>query len=211
MRGIGARIKQLRLQKDMTQADLGKALNVHANTIGSWENETREIQLDSLDAICDYFNVKLQWLMAGDLDAVMGVSPEDSIYLPLISAKVGTGYGLENWDYEAIRKHPISRDLLPPGNRDKIRLLEVEGDSMYPTLSPGDLVAFTEGLIAGDGLYVLNRGGELFVKRLHFRMTDGSIAIISDNPRYKEEIIEEKEQQRHFHVVGKVVKLISGR
>jgi len=45
---FGKNLKSLRKANDLTQRELGKKLNVHYNTISSWELGRREPDLDTL-------------------------------------------------------------------------------------------------------------------------------------------------------------------
>lgn len=50
-------LRQLRVGKNMTQADLAKALNVNRKTIIAWENGKYFPAVDMIDAICEFFEV----------------------------------------------------------------------------------------------------------------------------------------------------------
>lgn len=65
-----------------------------------------------------------------------------------------------------------------------------DGDSMFPTIHHGDLLLADRGVdrVERDGIYVFVYGGLVMVKRLQ-PMVDGSLLILSDNPRYKRQIV----------------------
>ena len=78
------------------------------------------------------------------------------------------------------------RDLAH-GSPDGLSLIQVQGDSMEPTLSNGDdiMVNRNDGLPRlRDGIYVLRRGDDLHVKRITCSPVRGRISIRSDNPAY---------------------------
>ena len=68
-----------------------------------------------------------------------------------------------------------------------VTMIQVEGDSMAPSLGDGDdiLVSMTGDAThhVRDGIYVLRMDEALMVKRVSFR-PDGRLSIISDNPLY---------------------------
>jgi phage repressor protein C with HTH and peptisase S24 domain len=68
-----------------------------------------------------------------------------------------------------------------------LKLLSAYGDSMAGTFEDGDVLLVDSGVSAvdRDGVYVYSRDGELLVKRLQ-REDDGSLTVISDNPRYRD-------------------------
>lgn len=57
------RIKELRLQKGITQEQLAQHLNVAKSTIGMWENEKREPNFKMLIRIADYFDCSIDYLL----------------------------------------------------------------------------------------------------------------------------------------------------
>ncbi|MCY3031022.1 helix-turn-helix domain-containing protein [Aerococcus sp. Group 1] len=52
-----------RRKKKLTQADLGKHLNVSPKTIGSWERGRTEPSLKMLEALANYFNISIDTLL----------------------------------------------------------------------------------------------------------------------------------------------------
>ena len=57
------RIKLLRKEKNLTQADLGKLLNVSDRSVGFYENEKRDPDTDTLKILADFFEVSLDYLL----------------------------------------------------------------------------------------------------------------------------------------------------
>lgn len=87
---------------------------------------------------------------------------------------------------------------------DSIRLINLKGDSMAPTLEPADLVFIDISVNAfdGDGIYIFSFNGNLFVKRL--QQVKSSLYVLSDNTRYKEWIISEQEIPS-LQLLGRVI------
>lgn len=58
------KLKQLRIEKNLTQADVAKALGVSAGTIGNYEQGTRDPQNNEMrNKLADYFDVSIDFLM----------------------------------------------------------------------------------------------------------------------------------------------------
>lgn len=73
------------------------------------------------------------------------------------------------------------RRLKPSGPLGRLSLIAVAGDSMAPTLAPGDEILVDHAdTMRRDGVFVLRQGDALLVKRL--RREGGRIAVTSDNP-----------------------------
>ena len=66
----------------------------------------------------------------------------------------------------------------------QVTVMPVQGDSMTPTLQPGDLLLVDEAVrgIAPGAIHVLRLGDALLVKRL--RVAGRQVEVTSDNPAY---------------------------
>ncbi len=89
---------------------------------------------------------------------------------------------------------------------DRVRLVTVRGDSMYPDIKNGDVVFVdaSKNYFDGDGLYLINLHGLTYVKRLQI-LRDG-LHVISTNPKYLSEVIPASEADQ-LHVGGKILGL----
>lgn len=80
--------------------------------------------------------------------------------------------------------------------------IRVEGDSMEPTLRSGDilLVDSSSRRIHDGQLFVLRDQGSLLIKRLQPAL-GGRVRVISDNPRYPEQVVDSPE----LDILGRVI------
>lgn len=111
-----------------------------------------------------------------------------SVYLvPLVGIKAQAGYvkGFEQTDF----MDGLDQYSLPPGVNPigaVWRYFEIDGDSMEPTLSPGDVVLATMvphedwADIKDFCVYVIHTGDQLLVKRL-YKKTSAEWVLVSDN------------------------------
>ena len=60
-------LKELRINRGLTQDDLAKALKVSRSTIGMYESGSREPDYEILETIADYFNVDIDYLLGRTL------------------------------------------------------------------------------------------------------------------------------------------------
>ena len=56
-------LKSLRKANGLTQDELAKILKISRSTIGMYENGSREPDYETLEAIADYFNVDIDYLL----------------------------------------------------------------------------------------------------------------------------------------------------
>ncbi|MBV9527783.1 S24 family peptidase [Sphingomonas sp.] len=76
---------------------------------------------------------------------------------------------------------------LTPTRADRLSVVRVEGDSMAPTLNPGDDIMIDLddcGDRLRDGIYVLRAEDALVVKRLALNPVARRLTVQSDNPAY---------------------------
>ena len=63
-------LKQLRTAKNMTQADVGKLLNITPATYNGYEKEKYEPTIKTLCTLADFYNVSLDYLIGRDFAEV---------------------------------------------------------------------------------------------------------------------------------------------
>ncbi len=81
---LGKRIKELRKQNHLTQAELGSKLGVIKQTISSWENEISSPNNDTLANIASIFGVTTDYLLGNEIPSI----PEHSIKCNNISNRI---------------------------------------------------------------------------------------------------------------------------
>lgn len=62
---IGERIKELRTEKKISQAELAKSINVSSGNVGDWERDRAKPSADVLIELMNYFNVSADYLLTG--------------------------------------------------------------------------------------------------------------------------------------------------
>ena len=93
-------------------------------------------------------------------------------------------------------------------NPFNLRFIRLDGDYMEPTLPNGSLVLFNSGVndYNGDGIYVIETGGAIQIKRLQKTAVD-TYALKVDSPRYQD-LYQKKSKVK---IIGRAVFCLSGR
>ena len=60
---FGKKLKELRIEKGLSQRKFGELLGVCNQTVSFWETGSREPDLDALIEIADYFSVSVDFLL----------------------------------------------------------------------------------------------------------------------------------------------------
>jgi len=63
MATLGQRLKELRDEKNMVQADIADLLEVSKSTIGMYEQDRRDPDTEKLNKLANYFNVSTDYLL----------------------------------------------------------------------------------------------------------------------------------------------------
>lgn len=181
---------------------------------------------DLITSVVTHTNVNADWLLKGDghmnreggSDAnAMGhvttigsaASDDDYVLIPLYGVRGSAGdgqmvHGEEVEDLLAFKKEWITQELRT--SPDKMSLIHVQGESMVPTLNPGDVILLelaNPGQIS-DGIFVIRMGEALLVKRLQF-LPEGKVNVTSDNSAYQAFRVNLKDTGEDFAVIGRVV------
>ncbi len=125
--------------------------------------------------------------------------------VPFILQEAAAGAGVEIEDWPEVTTVPVLRSFIAPRRAERVRAVEVRGDSMTGIgLDDGDVVLFSIDEKTGDGVHVVSIGSSLLVKRIHFEPAASRVRILSENPRYPERILEGPDLDG-FRVEGRVV------
>ncbi len=63
MKDFSIRLKELRLERKLTQTQLAASIKVSYGIISKWENSQRQPTLENIKALCKFFNVSADYLI----------------------------------------------------------------------------------------------------------------------------------------------------
>ena len=201
----------------------GASVNAFAKKCGLAESVVRSYLtgrslpgLDKLYSLAHGGNVRVEWLATGEepmrpgeRSAELATTEAHGYLVPHYDIEASAGPGTIDHQ-ELIVEHiafkpEFLRDELGIMNLSSLALIRARGDSMHPTISPGDLLLIDRGEITDriDGIYLLMVDDRLIVKRVQFGLS-GEIHIISDNPNYRPQFVEPGRAEI-VRLVGRVV------
>ncbi len=139
--------------------------------------------------------------------------PSGTVRIQQLDVHASAGCGYINQPFPTIVSSieiPEERIFELFGRRilDGIELINVDGDSMMPTLCPKDLLFIDRRIdhFNGDGVYVFNFEDSTFVKRLQ-KVKGRRLAVLSDNDKYPPFFIEDHEMNELF-IFGKLIRCL---
>ncbi len=136
-------LKQLRLQKKLTQQELAEKLGKDYSTIGKWELGQRSPIMTDVIKIANFFGVSLEKLIGSSIiydNAISIPTTSDTIQIPVLGT-IKAGIAIEA-QQDILEYVDIPKEWTK-GNK-KFYGLKISGDSMYPKYSEGDTVIFEQ-------------------------------------------------------------------
>jgi phage repressor protein C with HTH and peptisase S24 domain len=204
---------------------LARAMGVSPSAFRKWLKGEAEPSRERLVALADAASVSVGWLARGegpepDLRSVgksdrgqSGRSQDAGLdlsrFVVLPRRAEAAAAGSETPPAPAASEYLAFRDDWVRATfgiePDRLQLETARGESMLPRIHDGDLllVDTSEQRVRSFGVYVLEVAGERLVKRLQ-RKVDGSLILISDNPRYEADHLVAAEVA-NIRVIGRVL------
>ena len=194
---------EIRMELRMNQRQMAETLGVSSQSLSNIEAGGRPIPKSLQKILVEKLNVNPHYLLtgegpmfAGQEVAVQPTVPTLGIYrgggmrelpevlngklVPFLTQMVSAGPGAELQEYE----DSCGLICLPEAAvKGELRALRVKGDSMEPTLRPGDIVVCDQNGWQGDGVYVIRDQDSAYVKRV--RRIRAGFEVISDNTVYQ--------------------------
>ena len=207
---IALRIKKLRKDKKFSQTFVAQILSITQAAYSRIENSTNRIIAEHIIELSSLYKVTTDYILKGN-DRLVEAS-FNSGFLPLIAAKAHAGF-VENFN-ERINYDDRDWFKIPGFNPTKDqRLFEVEGESMVPTIFPGDVLVCqvqpSLDKILNGALILLVTDKEVVSKRFD-RLEKEKIFLLNDNPDYPVQRvhINLSEVQQALMIRGKVTSVL---
>lgn len=186
------RLAQARKQEKISQEALADRIGAGQSTVATWERGKNEPDLTTIQRLAKALNREPEWLAFG----TQGETGGSLVMLPELNLRATSGAGglmeVSHGDNEAVlRRYGFPREEfrnLFGAAPDGIVVVEVVGDSMIPTLVPGERVFVdTKDVTATPpGIFVVWDGLGLVLKRVEYvpHSDPPRVRILSDNGRY---------------------------
>ena len=208
-------LKKYRKRAGYSQKEVAEALHVTQGAVSSWEAGRWEPDKNNLAAMADLFGVSVDALIGRQtiepppwkqIKIEPELVPEEEYLIPVV-ASLRCGFGRAG---EAIYKDkkPVPISYVKRWGKD-IVYYEAVGESMSPTITPGDLLITVPGNGWEDGwIVIVDVNDSDTIKRI-YRSVDGGIDLVPDNDKYKTMHLSPEDLTTYnVSVLGHVVKPI---
>lgn len=202
-------IKQLRLERGITQEQLAALLKVSRSTVGMYETGSREPDFETCEAIADIFNVDMDYLLGrSEVERKDPILPSEKIpagFEPLPATDTVPLVGRIACGQPITAEENLEGYVAIPSVWHATFTLTCCGDSMEPRIKDGDLVAIrSQPSVENGEIAAVRIDCEATLK--HVYLYPDKIILQPENPSYPP-IVKIGEEMNDVHIEGKAVGL----
>ncbi|EQB2461957.1 XRE family transcriptional regulator [Klebsiella variicola] len=207
-------IQELLKEKGWSKAELARQLGVSTQTVVYWTKGTTVPRGKRLAQLSEISGYPQSWFLGEETPASFPSSSQkedtDSVKFKVLDIEFSCGDGVSvKGDFiDVVRSIELDPEYARQvvGNRPfkNIEIGNARGDSMSPTIAPGDLLFLDKTItyFDGDGIYAFCFESECYVKRL--QKIGSKIVVLSDNSNYQSWSIE-KDALDMLYIQSKVI------
>ena len=214
LKNIIAKLKEIiseeKKVKKVFDKDVADALAIPQTTFATMKKRN-SIPFKEILQFCATKRLSINWLFFDQAIEMLEEETERFFqvhYFSDVRASAGGGAFNFDADYEVLSIDKTIMKSIVPNFNNKLEAINVDGESMEPTLQDGSIVFIDrkQTNINKDGIFIASTTAGLFIKRIRQR-ADGMVELISDNKAYSPEIITSSEIKIVGRVVGNVESL----
>ena len=186
---VGDRLRAERERIGLSQVALGTACGVKKNTQLNYEKNITSPSVSYL-LEAQKKGIDVWYVIEGYKQGVQKNEHQYQFKVPLYDLEAAAGYGSVLSQENVTRMCSIDEELLTEHGLipSQCAMLTIRGDSMESTLQDGDTILIDRSQTTPDGIFLIQMDDTLRIKRVQ-RAAGGAYILISDNTRYREELI----------------------
>lgn len=198
-------MKQLRQKNGFSQNYVAHKLFITQSAYSLLETSHNNLTPQHIARLSDLYNVPTDFILKGN-DKLIEMTYKNG-FMPFLHRKAHAGF------LEKIREKKAAEDFeyyrIPGFNPTKdTMLIEVEGNSMLPTISSGDILICqllrNMDYLIDNSIAVIALEDKIISTRIQKHENENYLWMLSDNPDHTEKImIRKKDVLRIFMVLGK--------
>jgi phage repressor protein C with HTH and peptisase S24 domain len=218
---IGERIAQLRGK--IPRDEFVEGLDIHAQTLYTYEKGKRQPEIVTINKICKKYNVSADWLISGTLPMRRGDAlpeqpkEEDSelvdetgakmLYVPMVEARLSAGHGSLETSADVHGMYAFRAGFLRRrGNPAHMVMMRVTGDSMAPKIENRDVVLVDQSQRDLRPGYIYAVGVEEMVYLKVVDAKPGQVILSSYNKEYEPLVIDMLDDgESRIRIIGRAI------
>ena len=196
------RLSELLNYLNLTQAEFARIMGWPKASMSMYMSGKREMKQDRIGELYAKFKVDPAWLLGFDVPMFRAFDSKDRL-IP-IYGRVCAGNGVVA--FEDIEGYVPATERT--SNDYDLFALRVQGDSMEPKISDGDVVVCRkqDTADAGDVIIAIVNSDEAVCKKL--KPFSGGVMLLSNNQQYEPLVFTKSDiESGAIHIIGKVIEL----
>ncbi len=199
------RLRLLREELEMSQAEIGKVLGITSQGVGLYENEKRDIPTDVLIKLSKFFGVSTDYILGKSnnryLDKKINIDVADTPNKIPVVGKISAG--LPILATENIEGYEYAPSMYIKDGYEYF-YLKVTGDSMNLKFNDGDLLLIQkQDDLENDEIGVVMVDGEATVKKYKYENNLVILYPMSTNPEHIVQLYSPNDH--NIKIIGKVI------
>lgn len=187
---IGERMKSVRLENGLSQAEFAEKLDVSLPTINRFERGHRTPDADFIVKMGDVFGCDILWVLTGKASSSFEAKTMKTPLLRRIPDELS-----------AVQPEDVASHICFPRVPDDTYAIQIAGDDLLPTIREGDFVFFRPvKMVAGDIVLYVDAWGKTKARRLR---NEGEAMLVAEHPDYPPIKVD-----KEIKLVGKVVQVL---
>ena len=218
---LGERIAQLRGKA--TREEFVDGLGIHAQTLYTYEKGKRQPVIETINKICNKYNVSADWLISGkppmqrghplaeqtkeEGGSLLDETGAEMQFVPLVEARLSAGHGSLETSAAVQRQYAFRASFLRRrGNPAHMVLVRVSGDSMAPKIENRDVVLIDQSQkdLRPGHIYAVGVEDMVYLKQVDAR--PGQVVLSSVNEKYEPIYIDTlDDSESRIRIIGRAV------
>lgn len=206
-------LKSLRKAKGLSQQKVAEYLGVSTSAYGQYETGARSMNPDTLLKLSDYFDVSVDTLLGRQTNNVIKEDPsvyitkpkeKQEVMIPLVASIRNIGR-----QDNVIKYISVPTSYITKYGENIVSIMAV-GNSMIPTLTPGNYLVCIPGTAWEDGnIVIVDVNDSETIKRIR-RTARGGFDLVSDNNKFETMYFSQQDIAKYqVKIIGRVVRSIS--
>lgn len=202
------RLKELRKEKGVSQAQVAEELNVTQSTVSGWETGVIKKSAEDAVRLADFFDVSVDYLLGRTDTDTNNITEDAVIEFPVLDTICG-GFDEPIQEVDTGKKILLPIKALRGKPASDYFVLQAKGNAMYPKILDGDkiLVLRTKSVDNSSVAVILLKGDNAILKNVYFSQSGNYVDLVPTNPNYETRRIMHNDFD-DVRIVGRVVKLI---
>ena len=208
-------LKVYRIKAGLSQKEVAAALNISQGAVSAWELGRNNLNPEMAEKLAKLYRISSDRLIGSQRQSVLwDPKKEEQRDVPDETGSHHILTTLRNYERNQEVTHFVICEIsITPEYKKEIgsdiRIIEAVGNSMIPTICPGDqLICIMDDFWQSGDIVLIDINDSKTIKRI-FLNKDGGINLVPDNKKFKAMHYSPEEiENLQIHILGRIAKVI---